>query len=128
MSSGKSSSSSSSQTQSVNEDNRVVADGSGTVALGKDAIYSVQVANELSPNMLSALKEFISLVRDAGEVVVTSSDQSNKQAQATVAAVTAAIAADKAGTTGAWTNMVPLLIGAVVLVIIFGMLTGRKRE
>jgi hypothetical protein len=76
--------------------------------------------------MVEALKEFVSLVRDAGEVVVNTADKSNEQAQATVAAVTAAIAQDKAGTTGAWSNMVPLLIGAVVLVIVFGMLTNRK--
>lgn len=128
MSSGKSSSSSSSQTQSVNEDNRVVADGSGTIALGKDAIYnySPETMYELSPNMVVALKEFVSLVRDAGEVVINTTDQQNRNAQATVAAVTAAIAQDKAGTAGTWTNMVPLLIGGVVLVLVFGMLTGRK--
>lgn len=127
MSSSKSDSASSSQTQSVNEDNRVVADNSG-IALGKDAIYNFSPSTqyELSPNMVEALKEFVSLVRDAGEVVVNTADKSNEQAQATVAAVTAAIAQDKAGTTGAWSNMVPLLIGAVVLVIVFGMLTNRK--
>lgn len=127
MSKSSSSSETASQTSNVSEDNRVVADGSGTVALGKDAIYSVQ--NELSPNMLGALKEFVSLVRDAGEVVVNTTDKANQQAQNTVAAFTQAIQNDKQGTSTTETTIVkyiPYIIGAVVIVIVIRAFFNRK--
>lgn len=126
MSKSGSSSSSSSTTQNNSEDNRVVADGGG-LALGKDAIYSVQ--NELSPNMLSALEQFVGLVRDAGEVVVNTTDKANQQAQQTVSAFTAAIQSDKQGTSTTETTIVkyiPYVIGAVVIVIIIRAFFNRK--
>lgn len=131
MSSGKSSSSSSSATENISEDNRVVADGSGTIALGKEAIYNyspdLTTINELSPNMLTALKEFVSLVRDAGEVVVNTTEQTNKQTQDTISKFTSAIQNDKLGTSTTEQSIVkyiPLAIGALVL---FFILSGIRR-
>jgi len=130
MSSGKSSSSSSSATTSNSEDNRVVADN-GAIALAKDAIYnySPSVVNELSPNMLTALGQFVGLVRDAGTVVVDTADKANQSAQASIAAVTSAIQNDKLGTsTSEQTLMkyIPLMIGAAVVIFVLIMIFRKK--
>lgn len=126
MSSSKSSSASSSQTSSVNEDNRIVADNGG-VALGKDAI--LQTNDYFSDNVLASFKELVSLVRDAGEVVVKTTDTAQANTQAQLAAFTAAIQNDKQGTTTTEQNIVkyiPLIIVAGLIISSLYFLTRKK--
>lgn len=78
MSGSKSSSSSQSQTQSIQEDNRIVTE-SGGVSLGKDAI--LQINNELPETVANVFKDLIDLARDAGGVVLQSAGQSVQTAE-----------------------------------------------
>lgn len=123
MSSGKSSSSSSSQTQSINEDNRVASEGSG-IALGKDAALMIQ--NEFSDNALAAFNMVISLVRDAGELAIDTSSKVTENAQKSLDTVATALERDNKGSQTAFTDMLPMILIAVVAITIFFFIFRKK--
>jgi len=125
MSSSSSKSDTSSTTQSTNEDNRVAGDN-GALVLGKDA--AIQINDSFSDNVLSAFKETIQLVRDAGQVAVDSNSKVADASQQTLQAVTTALERQQKGTATTFTDMLPMLIIAVVAVIIFGMLFKKAKK
>lgn len=118
MSGSSSSSSSSAETKSVQEDNRVVGEGNATV-LGKNAIIN----NEFSDNVANAFTELISLAREAGSAIVDTSMRavtSNEKALDTVATVQSDVNKES----NAYTDMIPIfIIGAVAL---FGIIAFKK--
>lgn len=130
MASSKSASSTSSQTSSVQEDNRVVGEG-GSVVLGKDA--GIIVNQEFGNNVLTAFNGLVSLAKDAGELVYNTTtnavDQANKGAVSSVGAVASAFQDSRNGTSSTEstiTKYIPLMIGAGVVIFIF-MLIFRKK-
>lgn len=123
MSYGESKSESSSSTANINEDNRQAVDNQ-SVALGKDA--TLMISNNFDDNVRGAFSDLVSLVRDAGQVVVSTSKNANENTQSTVNAVTAALQNEKLGTASVFQNMVPLLLGAAVLIFLFGFVFKRK--
>ena len=121
---GSSKSDTSSQTQSVNEDNRVAGDN-GALVLGKNA--GIQINDAFSDNVLKAFQETIQLVRDAGQVVVDTNSKVADASQQTLAAVTSALERQQKGTSTTFTDMLPLILVAVVAVIIFGMIFKKAK-
>ena len=124
MSSSSSKSDTSSTTQSVQEDNRVAVSDGG-LALGKDA--AIQINDSFSDNVLKAFQETIQLVRDAGQVAVDSTSKVTQASQQTLDAVTTALERQQKGTTTTFTDMLPMIIVAVVAVIIFGMIFRKAK-
>ena len=119
MAASKSSSSSSSATTSNSEDNRIVNDNGGLV-LGKDA--GIIVNQEFGDNVLKGFQDLVGLVRDAGQVVVTSSSQAQQSAANSISAVTSAIQNDKLGTSTTESTIVkyiPLMLGVAVILFLF---------
>lgn len=120
---GGSKSSSASTTQSNSEDNRAAGDN-GAIVLGKDA--SVNIQDQFGDNVLNAFNGLISLAKDAGSLVIKNADQANQQAQSSVDAVTKAYQNQSLGTTQVFQNMLPIIIIAGVIIIVFSML--KKKE
>lgn len=124
MGKGGSSSQTASTTQSVSEDNRIVNDNGG-ITLGKDA--ALLINNELSNNALDLGLGLIDLAKSAGELVAKQTEQATDNSKSTLSTVTAALNNQQLGTSQAFTNMIPLLIAGVVVVIIFGMLFNKGK-
>ena len=114
----------SSTTQSTSEDNRVAGDN-GALVLGKDA--GIQINDAFSDNVLTAFKETLNLVRDAGQVAVDTNSKVSDAAQQTLAAVTTALERQDKGTTTTFTDMLPMILISVVVLIVFWMIFRKAK-
>ncbi len=123
MGGSSSKSATSSSTSNLSQDNRAVASDNATI-LGQNA--SLMISNEFGDNVLNAFKETLGLVRDAGRAVVDTTEQVSKSSQNTVDAITTALERQQKGTTTTFTDMIPLILVAVVGIFVFSLIFKKK--
>lgn len=105
-----------------------MAGDNGATVVGANGTYTIN--DQFDPNVLTAFQDLISLAKDAGQIVVQTQQQANatnaealKQTNATSAAALSAVSGaynnQQLGTTQVFQNMIPLIIVAGVVIVIF---------
>jgi len=114
MSKSSSSSSSQATTQTINEDNRTVADGE-SIALGKNA--ALQINNDFGDNVAKAFDKLINFASDAGQAVLDATEKSIQANENALNKVASTAEREAKGANTIFTDLFPLIgIGMVGLV------------